>query len=107
MASKYPIGYPGYPVAWWVDPSQHVITDEQRERLFDWVRSLGLEPDRLGPVAGVIEFAGRFELHVDEILTDEHGYDRFDPLVADALLKQRRIVPVEEGNWPERYEVRS
>lgn len=68
-----------------------------------WVRSLGLDPERLAPRAAVVWHGEGYELHVDQIVRDEQGRgDRWDPLDMDDLLKIRKVVPVDANSWPKR-----
>lgn len=99
-------------LCWWADfrsvadVPEGWITDEIGTEfhgaVMEWMRSLGLDPDRLLPALGVCPWQGRYELHVDEVVAASEGVDRCDPLDRHKLLTQRRIVRVEEGSWPSR-----
>lgn len=101
MDSKHKDGrWPEGHAIWWVTPDLFDDHPDFRAATLAWLRGLGLNPDRLAPVAGITPWQGGFELHVDEVVAAGSGRDRIDPLKEDALLTIRQIVPVDEGSWP-------
>jgi len=90
---------------WHIEENEEHLTGFH-EATLAWVRSLGLDPNRLAPRAAVVWHGDCYELHVDEIVQDESGkHDRFDPLNMDNLLKTRKIIPVAKDSWPARPSV--
>ena len=95
------MGYPDGVAFWWIDEAAQKSAPEFHQATLAWVRTLGLDPERLAPKAAVCRWQGGYELHVDEILRDPvRGYDRADPMNQDDLLTVRRIVPVAPHSWP-------
>lgn len=99
-------------VCWWADfrsssgLPEGWITDETgtefHAAVMDWMRSLGLDPNRILPAVGVCPWQGQYELHVDEVVSAGPGRDRSDPLDQNRVLTRRRIVHVEVDTWPVR-----
>jgi hypothetical protein len=102
---------------WWADfrskttmPENWSVDERDTEfhaAVMDWMRSLGLDPNRLLPALGVCPWQGKFELHVDEMVADtrpdRRADSRCDPLLAEAsIMTQRRIIHVELDSWPAR-----
>ncbi len=88
---------------WWIAEGDDWYRDFH-EATLAWVRSLGLDPSKLGPRAGVVQRGDDFVLLYDDVSDRPAHRDDWDPLygqvVPPASARREVVVPVD--SWPDR-----
>lgn len=73
---------------------------DRRESLVEWVRSLGVNPDDIRPVAVVRDGEHGYELHLSLYVRDENGKLTVD-VAADNVVSEPMVIELgTEQFWP-------
>ena len=76
------------------------MRQDRQDELVEWVRSLGLVPEHFRVCGVILQGKTSYELHLSELIRDEHGNSIVDHAINDVVSKPRVVDLGQQRTWP-------